>query len=149
MRVILQRVKEASVTVENKLINEIKTGYLLLVGITDSDDEVITERIAKKIHDLRIFEDENGKMNLSIDQIGGSVLSISQFTLFADCKKGRRPSFDQAARPEKANPLYEHFNEQLRQTGLVVKPGIFGAEMKVLLWNDGPVTLILDSDSLF
>ena len=105
--------------------------------------------MAAKVHDLRIFEDENGKMNLSIEQIGGQVLSISQFTLYANCKKGRRPSFDQAARPEIASPLYDAFNDALRQTGLVVKPGIFGAEMKIRLLNDGPVTLILDSNELF
>ena len=107
------------------------------------------EKMAAKVHDLRIFEDENGKMNLSIEQIGGQVLSISQFTLYANCKKGRRPSFDQAARPEIASPLYDAFNDALRKTGLVVKPGIFGAEMKVRLLNDGPVTLILDSRELF
>ena len=119
------------------------------MGIVDGDDQEIVGKMAAKVHDLRIFEDENGKMNLSIEQIGGQVLSISQFTLYANCKKGRRPSFDQAARPEIASPLYDAFNDALRQTGLVVKPGIFGAEMKVRLLNDGPVTLILDSNELF
>ena len=132
MRVVLQRVTEASVTIDGQLFNEIQQGYLLLVGIVDGDDQEI-----------------DGKMNLSIEQIGGQVLSISQFTLYANCKKGRRPSFDQAARPEIASPLYDAFNDALRQTGLVVKPGIFGAEMKIRLLNDGPVTLILDSNELF
>lgn len=149
MRVVLQRVTEASVTIDNELCNEINQGYLLLVGITAGDTEEIVEKMAVKIHDLRIFEDENGKMNLSIEQIGGRVLSISQFTLYANCRKGRRPSFDQAARPEQASPLYDHFNETLRSLGLTVKTGIFGAEMKVRLLNDGPVTLILDSAELF
>ena len=146
MRIVLQRVKEASVAIDGQLYNEIEGGYLLLVGITEGDTE---EKMAAKVHDLRIFEDENGKMNLAIEQIGGQVLSISQFTLYANCRKGRRPSFDQAARPELASPLYDHFNEALRRQGLVVKPGIFGAEMKVRLLNDGPVTLILDSSELF
>ncbi|MCH1942583.1 D-aminoacyl-tRNA deacylase [Holdemania massiliensis] len=149
MRIVLQRVKEASVAIDGQLYNEIEGGYLLLVGITAGDSEEIAEKMAAKVHDLRIFEDENGKMNLAIEQIGGQVLSISQFTLYANCKKGRRPSFDQAARPELASPLYDYFNEALRRQGLVVKPGIFGAEMKVRLLNDGPVTLILDSSELF
>lgn len=149
MRIVLQRVKEASVTIDGQFYNEIEGGYLLLVGITEGDSEEIAEKMAAKVHDLRIFEDENGKMNLAIEQIGGQVLSISQFTLYANCKKGRRPSFDQAARPELASPLYDYFNEALRRQGLVVKPGIFGAEMKVRLLNDGPVTLILDSSELF
>ena len=149
MKVVLQRVAEASVTIDGELYSEIDGGYLLLVGIVDGDNEEIVEKMAAKIHDLRIFEDENGKMNLAIEQIGGQILSISQFTLYANCKKGRRPSFDQAARPEIASPLYDAFNEALRRTGLVVKTGVFGAEMKVRLLNDGPVTLLLDSDELF
>lgn len=149
MRIVLQRVKEASVAIDGQLYNEIEGGYLLLVGITEGDTEETAEKMAAKVHDLRIFEDENGKMNLAIEQIGGQVLSISQFTLYANCRKGRRPSFDQAARPELASPLYDHFNEALRRQRLVVKPGIFGAEMKVRLLNDGPVTLILDSSELF
>ncbi len=149
MRIVLQRVKEASVAIDGQLYNEIEGGYLLLVGITEGDTEETAEKMAAKVHDLRIFEDENGKMNLAIEQIGGQVLSISQFTLYANCRKGRRPSFDQAARPELASPLYDHFNEALRRQGLVVKPGIFGADMKVRLLNDGPVTLILDSSELF
>ena len=149
MRIVLQRAKEASVAIDGQLYNEIEGGYLLLVGITEGDSVEIAEKMAAKVHDLRIFEDENGKMNLAIEQIGGQVLSISQFTLYANCRKGRRPSFDQAARPELASPLYDYFNEALRRQGLIVKPGIFGAEMKVRLLNDGPVTLILDSSELF
>ena len=105
MRIVLQRVKEASVAIDEQLYNEIEGGYLLLVGITEGDTEETAEKMAAKVHDLRIFEDENGKMNLAIEQIGGQVLSISQFTLYANCRKGRRPSFDQAARPELASPL--------------------------------------------
>ena len=132
MRVVLQRTGQASVSVDGQIQGQIEKGYVLLVGITESDDEQIVEKMAMKIHDLRIFEDEQGKMNLSIEQIGGSVLSISQFTLYANCRKGRRPSF-----------------EALRKTGLSVETGIFGAHMKVELMNDGPVTLVLDSSELF
>ena len=149
MRVVLQRTGQASVSVDGQILGQIEKGYVLLVGITESDDERIVEKMAMKIHDLRIFEDEQGKMNLSIEQIGGSVLSISQFTLYANCRKGRRPSFDQAARPQQARLLYEVFNEALRKTGLSVETGIFGAHMKVELMNDGPVTLVLDSSELF
>ena len=113
MRVVLQRVTEASVTIDGSLYNEIKNGYLLLVGVTEGDNEQTAQKMAAKIHDLRIFEDENGKMNLSIDQVAGEILSISQFTLYANCRKGRRPSFDKAARPELASPLYDYFNDQL------------------------------------
>ena len=144
MRVVLQRTGQASVSVDGQIQGQIEKGYVLLVGITESDDEQIVEKMA-----MRIFEDEQGKMNLSIEQIGGSVLSISQFTLYANCRKGRRPSFDQAARPQQARLLYEIFNEALRKTGLSVETGIFGAHMKVELMNDGPVTLVLDSSELF
>ena len=149
MRVVLQRVTEASVTIDGSLYNEIKNGYLLLVGVTEGDNEQTAQKMAAKIHDLRIFEDENGKMNLSIDQVAGEILSISQFTLYANCRKGRRPSFDKAARPELASPLYDYFNDQLRSLGLTVRTGIFGADMKVRLLNDGPVTIIMDSQELF
>ena len=149
MRVVLQRVTEASVTIDGSLYNEIKNGYMLLVGVTEGDNEEIASKMAAKIHDLRIFEDENGKMNLSIDQVAGEILSISQFTLYANCRKGRRPSFDKAARPALASPLYDYFNDQLRALGLTVKTGVFGADMKVRLLNDGPVTIIMDSQELF
>ncbi|MCF0114945.1 MAG: D-tyrosyl-tRNA(Tyr) deacylase [Erysipelotrichaceae bacterium] len=148
MRVVVQRVKQASVTIDNEVFNEVKEGFLLLVGITEGDNEEIATKVANKVIDLRIFEDEQGKMNKSIEDIGGSVLSISQFTLYADVKKGRRPSFVKAARPEVANPLYEYFNEKIRARGIACKPGVFGADMKVELLNDGPVTIIVDSEEL-
>ena len=149
MRFVIQRVNEASVSIEGNTVGQIEKGFLVLIGVSNDDTKEIADKMIKKLIGMRIFEDENGKMNLSIEQIGGQVLSISQFTLYANCKKGRRPSFDQAARPEIASPLYDAFNDALRKTGLVVKPGIFGAEMKVRLLNDGPVTLILDSRELF
>lgn len=149
MRVLIQRVKHASVTIDGALYSEIQQGYVLLVGITTDDTKEISEKLAKKIAQLRIFEDEDGKMNLDIQQVGGSILSISQFTLYADTKKGNRPGFSRAARPEQANPLYEMFNEQLRTHGLHVKTGVFGADMKVELCNDGPVTIMLDSEEMY
>lgn len=148
MKVVLQRVKHASVTIENEVHGKINHGFLLLVGITDGDTETEAKKLADKVVDLRIFEDEHGKMNLGIEQVHGDILSISQFTLYADCKKGRRPSFTKAARPEISNPLYERFNDFLRERGMHVETGIFGADMKVELLNDGPVTIILDSNEL-
>lgn len=145
MRVVLQRVTHASVTIEGQVHGKIEQGFLALVGITHDDTEEIVEKLARKCAELRVFEDENGKMNLGLSDIQGGILSISQFTLYADCKKGRRPGFDKAAKPGLANPLYEYFNEQLRSRGVHVETGIFGAEMKVELLNDGPVTIILDS----
>ncbi|MDH6367280.1 MULTISPECIES: D-aminoacyl-tRNA deacylase [unclassified Breznakia] len=149
MRVLIQRVKHASVTIDGALYSEIQQGYVLLVGITTDDTKEISEKLAKKVAQLRIFEDEDGKMNFDIQQVGGSILSISQFTLYADTKKGNRPGFSRAARPEQANPLYEMFNEQLRTHGLHVKTGVFGADMKVELCNDGPVTIMLDSEEMY
>ena len=148
MKVVLQRVKHASVTIDGNVYGKINQGYLLLVGITDGDTETEAKKLADKIVDLRIFEDENGKMNLGIEQVNGEILSISQFTLYADCKKGRRPSFTKAARPEISNPLYETFNGFLKDRGMHVETGIFGADMKVELLNDGPVTIVLDSNEL-
>lgn len=148
MRVVLQRVLNAEVMIDNESVGRIDKGYCLLVGITHSDDENVIKKVALKIADLRIFEDEMGKLNLSIKETGGKILSVSQFTLYADCHKGRRPSFTEAARPEQANPLYERFNEMLRQEGIEVETGRFGADMKVSIVNDGPVTIILDSDAL-
>ncbi len=148
MKVVLQRVKHASVTIDGIVHGKINQGYLLLVGITDGDSEAEAKKLADKIVDLRIFEDEQGKMNLGIEQVKGEVLSISQFTLYADCRKGRRPSFSKAARPEFSKPLYERFNEFLKERGMHVETGIFGAEMKVELLNDGPVTIVLDSSEL-
>ena len=148
MKVLIQRVKHAKVTIDGNINGEIQGGYLLFVGITHEDDEKIVEKLAKKVYDLRLFEDEQGKMNLGITDVQGDILSISQFTLYADCKKGRRPSFTNAAKPDEANRLYEYFNEVLRGLGLHVETGIFGADMKVELYNDGPVTIMLDSKEL-
>lgn len=135
--------------IDGTVHGKIEQGYLLLVGIQDEDDEDIVRRMAEKISKLRIFEDQAGKMNLSLSQIGGSILSISQFTLFADCHKGNRPSFDRAGKPEHARKMYEFFNEVLREQGHHVEEGIFAADMKVSLCNDGPVTIVLDSREIF
>lgn len=145
MRVILQRSKQASVTVDGQVTGAIDKGYVLLVGITHSDTEEDVAYVAKKIADLRIWEDEDGKMNRSILEVGGAILSISQFTLYADTRKGKRPSFIEAARPEKAEPLWQAFNKQLTTYGLHVETGIFGAMMDVALVNDGPVTITVES----
>ena len=145
MRVVLQRSREASVTVEGKITGQINKGYVLLVGITHDDTKSDADYLAAKIAKTRIWEDAEGKMNLSIAQHGGAIFSISQFTLYADTKKGNRPSFTGASRPEHAEPLWEYFNEALRKEGLEVQTGIFGAMMDVELINDGPVTIIFDS----
>ena len=146
MRIVLQRVKSASVSIEGLVVGEIEQGFLLLVGVGPNDTRDDASYLARKIAGMRIFSDENGKMNLSIDQVGGKILSVSQFTLFADTKKGNRPSFTGAASPEAANKLYEEFNEILRmEYGLIVETGEFGADMQVSLVNDGPVTILLDT----
>lgn len=145
MRVVLQRSRNASVTVDGKVTGAIEKGYVLLVGITHADTEEDVAYVAKKIADLRIWEDEDGKMNRSILEVGGAILSVSQFTLYADTRKGKRPSFIEAARPEQAEPLWLAFNEQLKTHGLHVETGIFGAMMDVALINDGPVTIIIES----
>ena len=145
MRVILQRSKQASVTVDGHKTGAINKGYVLLVGITHSDTEEDVAYVAKKIADLRIWEDDEGKMNRSILEVGGDILSISQFTLYADTRKGKRPSFVEAARPEQAEPLWNAFNEQLKAHGLHVETGVFGAMMDVSLINDGPVTITIES----
>lgn len=145
MRVILQRSKQASVTVEGVQVGAIDSGFVLLVGITHEDTAQDAAYVAKKIAGLRLFEDGAGKMNLSIEEKGGSILSVSQFTLYGDVRKGRRPSFTEAARPEVAEPLWLKFNEELRACGLVVETGVFGAMMDVELINDGPVTMIIES----
>jgi len=145
MKVVLQRVSEAKVTVEGRVTGEIGQGLMLLVGIGQEDAEQDLTWMADKVAGLRVFEDEAGKMNLSVEDVGGAILSVSQFTLYGDCRKGRRPNFMGAARPEAASEFYERFNERLRQRGLRVETGVFGAMMDVSLVNDGPVTLILDS----
>ena len=146
MRIVLQRVKSASVSIDDVVVGKINQGFLLLVGVGPEDTSDDASYLARKIAGMRIFSDENGKMNLSIDQIGGKILSVSQFTLFADTKKGNRPSFTGAASPDFATNLYEEFNELLRtEYGLTVETGEFGADMQVRLVNDGPVTIILDT----
>ncbi|MTD29709.1 D-aminoacyl-tRNA deacylase [Planomicrobium sp. YIM 101495] len=145
MRIVLQRSKQASVTVEGEVTGAIESGFVLLVGITHDDTKADVEYAANKIAGLRLFEDEEGKMNRSIDEVGGAILSISQFTLYGDIRKGRRPSFIEAARPEVAEPLWNQFNEALRSRNLQVETGVFGAMMDVQLINDGPVTLVVES----
>lgn len=145
MRVVLQRAKEASVKVNGNITGQINNGLVILVGVTHEDTEKDVQYLAEKIVHLRIFEDEQGKMNLSLKDIGGKILSISQFTLYGDCRKGRRPNFMQAAKPDYANELYEQLNDQLRALGVEVETGFFGEHMEVSLINDGPVTIILDT----
>ncbi|MFF2459575.1 D-aminoacyl-tRNA deacylase [Peribacillus simplex] len=145
MRVVLQRSKAAKVVVADQIIGQIDSGLVLLVGITHGDTIDDAAYLADKIVNLRIFEDENEKMNHSLLDVGGSILSVSQFTLYGDCRKGRRPNFMDAARPEEANELYEAFNEELRKKGVHTETGQFGAMMDVQLTNDGPVTLMLES----
>lgn len=147
MKVILQRVTSASVEVDNQIVGKITNGLLLLVGIESGDSEDLIKKFAKKILNLRIFEDENGKMNLSVLDTRGSILSVSQFTLAADCKKWNRPSFAGAENPEIAKKFWEKLNEKMREN-IIIETGIFGAEMKVNLINNGPVTIILDSRDL-
>lgn len=141
---LIQRVKKASVTIDNELFSSINAGILVLYGVEKGDEKEKAEKIADKISKLRIFEDENGKMNKSIKDISGEVLVVSQFTLAGNCAKGTRPSFDRAELPEKANEMYEYFIKQLKDKDLPVKTGVFGAMMDVELINDGPVTFILN-----
>ncbi len=147
MKAVIQRVKSASVTVDGKLVSEISKGYLVLVGIMEDDGYEEMELMARKISSLRVFEDESGKMNLDIHDVSGEILAVSQFTLCADVKKGNRPSFSKSMAPKEAEKLYKDFCEKLREYGVkTVKEGIFGADMKVALINDGPVTILFDSD---
>ncbi|HLS23493.1 MAG TPA: D-aminoacyl-tRNA deacylase [Pseudogracilibacillus sp.] len=145
MKAVIQRVKKANVTVDGQVIGEIDHGLLVLLGVTEGDSEKDIETIVNKLINLRIFEDEEGKMNLSLLDVEGSILSVSQFTLYGDVRKGRRPSFSKAARPEEAEDLYDKFNEYLRGKGVEVETGQFGAMMDVSLINNGPVTFIIES----
>ena len=146
MRLVIQRSKEASVTVSNKIVGQINSGLVILVGFTDGDNETVIDKMISKVINLRIFDDENGVMNRSLIDVAGSILSISQFTLYADTRKGRRPSYIKALRGEDATILYDKWNENLRKTGINIETGIFGADMKVSLINDGPITIFMDSE---
>ncbi len=148
MRFVIQRVCEASVAVEGQVIGQIGHGLLVFVGVADSDDKLIADKMIDKLTKLRIFDDADGKTNLSIADVGGKFLVISQFTLYADCRKGNRPSFTLAGRPDKAEELYEYVISEIGKKGFCVEHGSFGAEMKVSLLNDGPFTILLDSDEI-
>lgn len=149
MRAVVQRVKSANVKVEDKITGNIEQGILLLLGVEETDEETDLEYMCEKIPNLRIFEDENGKMNKSLLDVSGSILVISQFTLFGDARKGRRPSFITAAKPDKAIPMYEKFIIKMKEKNIITQTGEFGADMKVELINDGPVTILLDSKKVF
>ncbi|UZX30729.1 D-aminoacyl-tRNA deacylase [Lactobacillus helsingborgensis] len=144
MRIVIQRVNHASVNIAGKVVGEINKGFLLLVGLKDGDDSDVVKKAAAKIAKMRIFEDEDGKTNLAIKDVGGQILSVSQFTLLADTKKGNRPSFIKAMKPPKSQELWQDFNQELVKLGLTVETGEFGADMKVDLQNDGPFTIVLD-----
>lgn len=148
MRLVIQRVKHASCTIENQVVGKCDNGYMILVGIGLDDNKEVVEKLANKVAKLRIFSDENDKMNLSINDVKGNILSISQFTLYADASKGNRPSFTNAMSGEQAKELYLYFNEVLRKLNIHVEEGEFGADMKIDLLNDGPVTIILDSKEM-
>ena len=148
MKLVIQRVTHASVTVDNNVIGKIGKGYMVLIGVSDTDTKEIADKMLDKMIKLRIFEDENGKTNLSLADVGGELLLISQFTLYANCKKGNRPSFIEAGSPDHANALYEYIIEKCKERVDVVEQGEFGAEMKVELLNDGPFTVILDSEQI-
>ena len=149
MRVVLTTVLEASVKIDERLVAKISRGYLLLVGFTDGDDKETVDKMVDKILSLRVFPDEHGQINISLQDVNGSILSVSQFTLYANASKGRRPSFVDALRPGEAEPLYDYFNQQLELKHNKVQTGVFGADMKVESVNDGPFTLLLDSKELF
>ena len=144
MKLVIQRVKNAKVDVDGKTVGSIEKGFLVLLGVTHTDTKETADYLVKKLCKLRVFEDENGKMNLSIKDVGGQLLIVSQFTLYADCSGGNRPSFVNAAKPDLANELYEYFCEKCKEEQIEVQKGIFGANMKVSLLNDGPVTIILE-----
>ncbi|HIU52122.1 MAG TPA: D-tyrosyl-tRNA(Tyr) deacylase [Candidatus Merdicola faecigallinarum] len=144
MKLVVQRVKQAEVKVKENSVGKIEKGFLILLGVTHEDAKENVDKLVKKVCGLRVFEDQNGKMNLSIKDIGGELLIVSQFTLYADTKKGNRPSFVKAAAPEKANELYEYFISECKKNGIKVETGEFGAHMEVSLVNDGPVTIIIE-----
>ncbi|MBR2696386.1 MAG: D-tyrosyl-tRNA(Tyr) deacylase [Parasporobacterium sp.] len=148
MRFVIQRVKQASVTVDGEITGKIEKGFMVLVGVCQSDTKEIADKMVRKMTGLRIFEDSEGKTNLSLESVGGSLLLVSQFTLYADCKKGNRPSFINAGDPEHAEALYNYIVAQCREKGFEVGTGVFGAEMDVALVNDGPFTILLDSETL-
>jgi len=147
MKTVIQRVSEASVKVEGKIVGEIQNGFLLLIGIDENDEKQDADWLVQKILNLRVFGDQDGKLNLSVLDTKAEILCISQFTLIADYKKGNRPSFIKAAKPEKAIPLFEYFKSEIAKSGLKTESGIFGADMKVSLINDGPVTIVMDSQT--
>ena len=149
MRAVVQKVSRGSVKVDGEIVGKIGAGLVILLGVGEGDGEEDSIYLADKIAHLRIFEDDEGKMNLSVKDMSGEILSISQFTLYGDCRKGRRTSFSDAARPDEATKLYEHFNEQLRNHGLVVETGVFQTHMEVEIINDGPVTMLVDSKKEF
>jgi D-tyrosyl-tRNA(Tyr) deacylase len=149
MRAVVQRVSRGRVKVNGEVVGQIGKGYVVLLGVAREDDAAAAEYMAEKIAGLRVFEDEEGKMNRSIQEAGGSILAVSQFTLYGDVRRGRRPGFDRAARPEQAEPLYERFVERLRALGIQVETGRFQTHMEVELVNDGPVTILVDSEKTF
>ncbi len=144
MKLVIQRVKNAQVKVEDKVVGKIGKGFLVLLGVTHNDNTENADYLVKKLCKLRVFEDENGKMNLGLKEVGGELLIVSQFTLYADCTQGNRPSFTDAAKPEQANELYEYFCSECSKNDIKVEKGIFGADMKIELLNDGPVTIIME-----
>ena len=148
MKFVIQRVTEASCTVEGKVTGQIKKGFLVFIGVSADDTTQIADKMVKKLLGLRIFEDENGKTNLSLHDVDGQLLLISQFTLYADCRKGNRPSFTNAGKPDMANEMYQYIIAKCKQEIKIVEQGIFGADMKISLLNDGPFTIILDSDEI-
>ena len=148
MRFVIQRVTEASVTIDGEISGKIGKGYLVLIGVADTDTKEIADKMIRKMIGLRIFEDEQGKTNLSLADVGGGLLLVSQFTLYANCKRGNRPSFIEAGKPDMANEMYEYIIEKCRESVDEVQTGEFGADMKVQLLNDGPFTILLDSDQL-
>ncbi len=145
MKIVLQRVSEAHVIVDNAIVGKIEKGLMLLIGVDEADEKSDADWLVKKIADVRVFSDDAGKMNLSVKDIEGEILCISQFTLISDYKKGNRPSYSKAAKPDKAISLFEYFKDEMKKSGLKTESGIFGADMKVSLTNDGPVTLVFDS----